>query len=422
MQKRDIRKDRVFKMLQPASDVNDYFMKYGYASSTWDLRARGGVTVTTGQLASMVGDRSLVYGRFVKNKYVYMHPELAKALHTLRREEAGGDELRSVYRAIENGAWNESQVSAVTGLPKKVVREAVKDLEYYLAVCRLPDGGGLRPLYGLDSYGDPSEAMSLLVRMFGPATQEELSRHFWFYASRFVNSIKETVSQGGGEVYYGSTGEYSGRGSIVSTGDPPVTIFLEKFYTDRDSNGRFIAASGNTYQVEVRESADAVVIEKFEEMPGEDFVDLCRLLVSLVSGGGTFRVSVVRGISGGEAGGVAEGLGLRASGDTAVYGEVDIEDMDEGSLLSLALARAMRRSGEIPFAVMNGRLEGFRSALEAVHSGISPTDVRSHQESSLLLSFNGPPFDIVSLGGTLGVVALYRASGRGRWTKARRRS
>ncbi|MEM3675879.1 MAG: ATP-dependent helicase, partial [Thermoplasmataceae archaeon] len=128
---------RIITFSAPVKDVGEYFEKYGYLYSLENLLARG-VRINEAVLDEMVESGSVLRGRFIKHRLSYVSKWLALSLRALRSDTITEEE-NSILDLIRKGVSTENDLIKESGLDKRVVRNAIRSLEFHILISRAPD-------------------------------------------------------------------------------------------------------------------------------------------------------------------------------------------------------------------------------------------------------------------------------------------
>ncbi|EQB65767.1 MAG: hypothetical protein AMDU1_APLC00111G0001, partial [Thermoplasmatales archaeon A-plasma] len=219
---------RVMNFSLPVADAGEYFEKYGYAYDISSILSRGAM-VTPSDLEKLIEDNRVIRGRFMKARNGYVASWLARALFTLRYEKANDEESR-IFSIIRSGPVSEKDLVSRTGNPLKIVRQALRNLEFRLAISR-DDYGNFVPLFGIGQEGDRAEAIRLLTEKFGPISRQEIGRNFWLDPDAAIREAGLRAVFIRNDMYYGAKkfSISSGTSALVPVTDP-LEIYLGKKY------------------------------------------------------------------------------------------------------------------------------------------------------------------------------------------------
>lgn len=397
--------ERIVNFSLPVNSVAEYFDKYGYAYDAMNIAARlmGDGESVKHSLENMPG---LVYGRIIHGKNSYVAIWLAKALHSLRYDRPTEEEAH-IFNLISAGVGNEKDLADKSGLPIKIVKQIIRNLEYRLAVAK-GESGSYKVLFGVVSDVPRSEAIRTIVDHYGPISRQELGKAFWFDAGEAIKEAEIRPIYMNNDVYYGHKPMKTDHkvSALVPVQDPVEMYLPKKYLREIDYNWLYIenGVEMGSLAIEPRESVLWV-----SNISGS-ISDWNGLLDSV----GRLSKSLGKEIIFVEAPPepmkeVAAAMGYRYSGTgtSMVLGDAEVVDLTEDDLFAYSVENAQKNDGGVVFQVLKEFNLGIRNDVEAAYLGLRNTMLHNYFQSRLLYIFSGP-YGIQAYG-TMDSVSVYRS-------------
>jgi len=394
---------RIGHFCSEVSDAHEYFDFYGYAYSEESIISRTRKYDHL-DLESMLSKGEVFYGRFMKHKWTYMAKWLAEALHVLRYEDLR-DEERVIYESIAAGNETESKLISASGLPGKLVRQILKDLEYHIAIGRDPRKR-ITVLLGIERTGDVSEAIRTFLSKFGPISKHEMGRNFWFYPDKPLEAagVKPVFLKN--DFYYGRYEEEgkARNGVIVPVIDPLEIYLPRKFLNEIDYNYVFIENGKESLTMNLAVSDGVVWIKNVSGETGssERFILSALDLNSKFGGSGMVISDCPKYML--DITGIPR---VKSDGRNIFSGDFQVIDKDEGELFCRSATIKGNPGYRNPYDALKRAIFGIRSESETALIGLKPSMLNEYFASKLLYSFSGP-FGIPAMA-TMDVISIYRA-------------
>ncbi|HLH86102.1 MAG TPA: ATP-dependent helicase [Thermoplasmataceae archaeon] len=384
------------------SSVEEYFGKYGYMYSPDSLLARGLRDVEP-ELARLLSTGEIIRGRFIKHRLSYISRWLAEALMVLRRDALSAEE-EQVLDLIRKGVSSESEIVAYSGLDRRVVRNAIRSLEFHILVSRIEDDL-FEAVSWEDSEMTSAQAVSLLIDHFGPVSKKELMSTFWFYADQPLKELGRTPVYLKDDLYYGNLdGSTEDNRPIMVPVHDPLEIYLDRKYA-RDLVYNFIFIDNG---MEIGSSNVSVVnsivwMEDTVAEPGK-----FSMLMALAE---EFRVShnassLVIECGQPETLKEAENAGLNVQGSYVTTGDDRVIEANLMDFFRFAVNRYIFHGHNIVFEDLKNIILGIRNDVEAAYLGLKGSGLRNYVESNLLFQFNGA-YGAVAFG-TMDAISIHR--------------
>ncbi|WP_297218053.1 ATP-dependent helicase [Thermoplasma sp.] len=381
----DITRLRLSRITKKVKDPREYFDVYGFAFDVENINAR----LISGKLDSfddLIEEGYVVRGHFIKNKITYAARWFIDMMFTLRDHTISNEE-KVVMDAVDEGITSEKIIAERIGMDKKIVRQILRSLEYKIMVSR--DGDSVLKISARDIGYD--NALHMLIDKFGPITQDEIRKFFWFNPD--MRSIKANSTFFKGDLYYYTERSDGISGVSVTTVIDPVMIYLQIYVENIDYN-RLLIVDGEEIATFYMEEKDGVKWIS-DLSTGGKYEDAVRYVMNYYKEGWLVIIPP-NGISGD---GNLE-IVTRPKGFIINY--------DESEILSTAV-RIMRKKIKKAnlYESFSDIYFGIRDSIESQRYGISEMNLQNYFESSLLYQFNGP-FNRTAMA-TREIISIYRS-------------
>ncbi len=380
----DITKIRLSRMARKVKDPEEYFEIYGFAFDVENVNAR----LLQGRLDSfddLVNSGQVLRGHFIKNKTTYAARWVIDVLFSLRDHTISSEE-NAVLEAVKGGLTSEKIIAEKIGMDKKIIRQIVRSLEYKVILSR--DGDSVTQIHARDLGYE--NALRILIDKFGPLTQDEIRKFFWFNPDLRSMDLKSVFFKG--DLYYFTEKPVEIPGTSVIPVVDPVMMYLQIYVENIDYN-RILVVDGEELSTFYLDEKDGVKWISDLSTSG-DHDDAVRRLIDIYTNG---WIVVITGQS---------TEGRKAEAITRPEGR--IINYDEAQMLSLAVRSLKRKEKKTNlYESFSDIYFGIRDSIEAQRYGISEMNVENYYESSLLYQFNGP-FDKPAMA-TREIIAVYRS-------------
>lgn len=397
---------RVINFMGSVETLEEYFEKYGYCYGEQNLIQRVN-NYKRGDLMKHFESGFVSYGRFIRNRHVFVAKWLSEALHSLRSEKLKDEELK-VFNLVERGLSSETMLVKHSDMEAKLIRQLIKNLEFHLLIQKSPTGD-IIPLNSLEPSLDKKEAISLLVSRFGPISRKELMQNFWFYAD---SPLKEANIKGipvRNDIYYGfreqgSTSDSSGVFNILD----PLELYLgKKYFREISYNMVFIANGKEEGTLDLKESTGVLWVTQLsvpDKLMGKAISDISRLSVKM--GLKAVCIEIPRTAIEPE---LIPDIpdDFRRTGNYIINGDYTLSPVDLEDIFAYASTRRSHIEGTAVYEDIKGEFLGFRNEIEASYAGLRNMIYRAYFQSRLLFQFSGP-FSVQTLG-AMETISLYRA-------------
>ncbi|MCL4345726.1 MAG: ATP-dependent helicase [Candidatus Thermoplasmatota archaeon] len=384
---------RLGKFMRQISSAEEYFDSIGFYTNIESM------TMRIRDADRRQEPDGLISGRFFRHRYTVMNRNLGMALQKLREDDTNEQE-DIIYEFLKYGRATAEAISRGTSIPIKEVKQVLKSLEFRVLISSDGNTYGRLPESGLDR----NEAMQVLLKFIGPATQREIMRSFWFNIRKEdLNGI--TVTHGRDGAYYGEPVKNDAEEIILPVSDP-VMIFMGRLVTENSgfthafySRGKLNAIMNLTIMPEALwidqiEFEQAEAQERFCSYLDREYIskEMSVLVTEPVE---KIRLRFVE-------------LGYRESNGILIKGSDSFIALYMDSLFKysvISYGNSIPKSGRVLDNIYEAYL-GIRDNSEATMWGIKTVDLESYFASEIIFSFNGP-LGLTSKG-TLETVSLYR--------------
>ncbi len=394
---------RVMNFPLPVADAREYFEKYGYAYDISSIISRG-AKVTQTDLEALIADSYILRGRFMKGRNGYVASWLARALFALRYEKENDEEAR-IFSIIKSGPISEKDLAGRSGSPLKIVRQALRNLEFRLAITR-DIYGNFVPLFGTDQEGNRSDAIRLLVEKFGPISRQEIGRNFWLDPDDAIREAGMRAVFIRNDMYYGARKFHVPLGSsaLVPVTDPLEIYLGKKYLREIDYNWIIVENGTETASLSMLVRSNVLWVSNIYGTVGNPEGLMASLKhYALAVGSEIIFVEqppevLMKPF---------QEAGFKVSSRSLILGDAEIVDLTEDDLFNYAIMNAQRNEGNIVFEVLKEFVLGVRNEVESAYLGMKNTLLHNYFQSRLLYTFQGP-YGIQAYA-TLDTISLYRS-------------
>ncbi|MEM0157271.1 MAG: hypothetical protein QXN26_04310, partial [Thermoplasmataceae archaeon] len=321
------------------------------------------------------------------------------------RYERANDEEAKIFAIIKSGPTSEKELASRSGSPLKIVRQALRNLEFRLAINR-DDSGNFVQLFGIKEEGSRADAFRLLVEKFGPISRQEIGRNFWLNPD---DAIRESGAKAvfiRNDMYYGAKklSVTSGTSALVPVTDPLEIYLGKKYLREIDYNWVIVENGTETASLSMVIKTNILWVSniygKIAEPDG-----LLESLKNYASAAGCEIIFVEQPLETLIA--PFEEAGFKVSRKSLILGDAEIVDLTEDDLFNYAILNALRNEGNIVYDVLKEFVLGVRNEVESAYLGMKNTLLHNYFQSRLLYTFQGP-FGIQTYA-TLDTISLYRS-------------